>query len=473
MSSFAGLNTAMTGLHAYQRTIEVIGHNVANVQTEGFSRRQVVLEPAVGLRVSSRFDNELSWSNLGVNIATINRVRDVFLDAKARTAGASAAESSRVQEVLNSIETIFPEPSDNAINDKLASFWNAFAESANQPDSNPQRTSILAQAETLISSINQAASSLQGSYDNFQSQLDAVIAEANSLSEQVGALNAQIRQSAISGMNAADMMDQRDMLIDRLSALTGATARPGENSQMDVILGGSALVSGSLVEKLSVQNTGALPPPLDGLDVQQVQVRWARDGYPAASLGGEAGGLAKGLNDVIPRYMHDLDVLTEQLVTTVNTAHAAGEGQAGETGLNFFAYAGAGPASKTITLSSDVAGQPSKIALASIGAGPLDGSNGYAMAALATAASGPNSQYQTMLGRLGVETQAAANRASTQQQFSSEAQAQRSSVNGVNLDEEMTNLVMAQRAYEASARLLTAVDELLDILINRTGVVGR
>ncbi|NLA37134.1 MAG: flagellar hook-associated protein FlgK [Actinobacteria bacterium] len=473
MSSFAGLNTAITGLHAHKRTTEVIGHNVTNANTEGFSRRQVVLEPSVGLRAGSRHDTRFSWSNLGVNIATINRVRDSFADSKARSASASAQEAARAHEVLATVETVFPEPSDTALNAQLSNFWNAFSEAANQPASNPQRTAVLSQAETLTSTIRQSASTLQTAHDNYSYELTAVIAEVNSLAEQIAALNGQIRQSAISGMNSADMADQRDLLIDRLSGLCGATARPGQYDQVDVVLGGSTLVSGALYETLNVVSGGPLDPPLDTLDVRRQEVRWSRDGYPASAISGQAGGLMQGLNDIVPRYMKDLDDMTGALMTTVNAVHMAGEDQTGTTGLSFFGLAGTGTASKNIAVHADVAGRPERIALAAVGAGALDGSNGYALAAVASSATGINPKYQSMLGRLGVESQAAANRSETQDRFATETEAQRSSIIGVNIDEEITNLMISQRAYEASARLLTAVDEMLDVLINRTGLVGR
>lgn len=473
MSSFAGLNTAITGLYAHQRSIEVIGHNVTNANTEGYSRRRVVLEPSVGLRASSRHDNLYSWSNLGVSIATINRVRDSFLDAKARAASAASEDANRALEILKTVESIFPEPSDTGLAAQLSNFWNAFAEAANQPDSNPQRTAILSQAETLASTIRQSADALQTAHENYTFELSAVIDEVNSLAEQIAALNGQIRQSTVSGMNAADMADQRDLLIDRISALCGATARANEYGQVDVVLGGSALVTANLVERLYVAEVGPLDGDLATLDQQKLQIRWERDGYPTTSVSGEAGGLLKGLNDIIPRYMRDLDVMTETLISSVNTLHLAGEDQSGNTGLYFFGLSGIGPASKNIAVHTDVAGQPARIALAGAGKGALDGSNGYALAALASETSGVNSAFQSMLGRLGVETQAAKNRAETQQQLAIQTESQRSSVIGVNIDEEITNLMISQRAYEASARLLTAIDELLDTLINRTGVVGR
>jgi len=469
MSSFSSLNTALSGLQAHKRVIDVIGHNIANVNSDGYTRRSVLLEPSVGMRISSKYDTEFSWNNLGVNIAGVNRIRDSFLDLKARASLANSASASRLDNILGGVESTFPEPSDTAIAGQLSAFWNSFAEAANNPGSIPQRSAVLAQAATVASSLNQAAADLQTQHDDLSSQLTMVVDQVNVLARQVAELNSQIRAASVSGMDSGDLADQRDVLIDQLTQISGATTRPGEYNQIDIMLGGSTLVSGSRTETIKAVSIGALPSPLNNLQVQETQVQWARDGYPVAGFGGELGAMVQGVNDVIPRYMHDLDTVAASLVTTVNGIHNTGQGQDTVNDVNLDFFDAASVTAATIKLSADVDGQPSRIALGAVGAGALDGSIGHQLGAAGTLATSPDSLHRAMIGRLGVEAQTATSRAATQQKFVTQAENDRQAVSGVNLDEEMTNLVMSQRAYESSARLMTTVDEMLDTLINRTG----
>ena len=470
MSSFSTLNTALSGLQAHKRVIDVIGHNISNVNTEGYSRRQVLLEPATGMKIASRFDTDFSWNNLGVNIAGVNRIRDQFLDVKARASLASSASAARLDSVLGGVEGTFPEPSDTAIAGQLSAFWNALSDAANQPGSIPQHAAVLAQASNLAASLNQAAGSLQTQHTDLSSQLTMAVDQVNTLAQQVADLNVQIRAASVAGMDTGDLADERDRLVDQLTSLTGAEVRPIEYNQVNVMLGGRSLVSGGRISPLKVTTLGAFPAPLDQLQVQQTQLQWADDSYPVAGFGGDIGGLVQGLNDVIPRYMHDLDTVAQTLVTTVNTIHNNGQGQDALNDVNLDFFDPAGVTAATIKLSSDVDGQPSRIALGAVGGGALDGSIGHQMGAAGGLANSPDAIHRAMIGRLGVEAQAATTRASTQAKFAVEAENQCTSVSGVNLDEEMTNLVMSQRAYESAARLLSAVDEMLDTLINRTAV---
>jgi flagellar hook-associated protein 1 FlgK len=157
----------------------------------------------------------------------------------------------------------------------------------------------------------------------------------------------------------------------------------------------------------------------------------------------------------------------------VNTIHQTGQGldTVNDVGLDFWDPTGV--TAETIKVSTDVAGQPSRIAGATAGAGALDVSVAQQIAALTSALGGPKDVYQSMIGRLAVDTQAIGRRAEIQLEVAEQSDDARLSVSGVNLDEELTALITTQRAYEASARLMTTVDQTLDTLINRTGLVGR
>ena len=142
-----------------------------------------------------------------------------------------------------------------------------------------------------------------------------------------------------------------------------------------------------------------------------------------------------------------------------------------DVSLDFFDPTGT--RASTIAISAAVAGQPSRIAAAALGGGPLDASVAQQLAALATSSTGADAAYQSLIGRLAVEAQSADRRDRVQELVVRQVDDARISVSGVNLDEELTAMVQEQRAYEAAARMLTTVDEMLDVLINRTGLVGR
>jgi flagellar hook-associated protein 1 FlgK len=188
---------------------------------------------------------------------------------------------------------------------------------------------------------------------------------------------------------------------------------------------------------------------------------------------GQLGGVLSGANSLVPQALADLDGVAATLVATVNGLHQSGQGLDTLLDLNLDFFDPTGTRASTISLSVDVAGQPSRIAAAALGAGPLDASMAQQLAALATSPTGADAAYQTMIGRLAVESQAADRRDRVQDLVVRQVDDARISVSGVNLDEELTAMVQEQRAYEAAARMITTVDEMLDVLINRTGLVGR
>jgi flagellar hook-associated protein 1 len=204
------------------------------------------------------------------------------------------------------------------------------------------------------------------------------------------------------------------------------------------------------------------------------ELQWARGGQPVGPSSGQAAALAATINTIVPNYTTALDGVASKLVGAVNALHVTGYDQNGATGNDFFDPAGVTAA--TITLSTDVAGQPANIAAGAPGPplpGALDGEQARAIANLAEAATGPDSSYHAMIASLAVETGAASRRADLQGQVADTAREQADSFGAVSLDEEMANLTAAQRAFEASGRVLTAVDDMLAFLIERTGLVGR
>lgn len=472
MSDFGVLQSALSGLMAHRRAIEVIGQNITNANTEGYTRRLINLQPAGTASGAALFARPTNYGS-GVDVASVTRVRDEFLDVRQRREAADSSGASTTANALAAIESLMPEPSDNGIAAQLSKFWGAFDDAAANPSNIPARAALLEQAKTLTATFRQISGSLSDYRASLVNVVGNTVAAINGDAQRVADLNGAIQHAVASGTDAHDLMDQRDVIIDRLSSTAGVTVRALADGTVTLSLGGSPLVAGDRAEALAVNVVGSLAPPLDTVPMQNVSLTWARDGYPVASLGGSLAATLTAADDSVPRWLHELDGVAASVVSSVNALHTTGHGLDSANDINLSFFDPSGTTAATMGLSTDLDGQPSRISLAAGGAGDLDASLGHAIAALADAANGPDAIHRSLVGRLGVEVSGAISRASVLEKVSQQATADRQSSMSVSLDEEMTALVASQRAYEASARMITAVDGLLDTLINRTGLVGR
>jgi flagellar hook-associated protein 1 FlgK len=263
------------------------------------------------------------------------------------------------------------------------------------------------------------------------------------------------------------MADQRDQLVLQLSQLTGATARSNDDGTVDVLLGGSMLVSGTRSTVVQVAGADdvdavAAPPPAGPVHLEFT------DGRNANVTSGQAGGLMNAVNSVYPSAAAGLDGVASTLATSVNGFHVTGQGLDGGTGRPFFR--GTNARDLAVDIPTD---KPGWIAAAAAGKGSYDASMADQIAQLGGKPGGADVTWRSYVAQVGVDAQAATRRVALQDNVAKQADAARDSVSGVSVDEEMTNLLMFQRAYEGAARVMTTVDQTLDTLINRTGLVGR
>jgi flagellar hook-associated protein 1 FlgK len=253
--------------------------------------------------------------------------------------------------------------------------------------------------------------------------------------------------------------------------LTGATTVGRTDGTIDVYVGGSSLVSGAVARKLVA--VGA--QQLESQAADKVRLRWESTTGPVASVTG--GRLAADLDvmgKIIPDLAAQLDAVAATLATKVNTVHNTAYGLDSvlvtDTAGDFFVPSfgvviNARSISVAITNPRDVGAADTPAT--------RDGTKAATMSAIAKASDGPDGKYRALIVGLGVAAQTAGRRADIQTKVAADMDVLRSADAGVNLDEEMTNMISFQRAYEAASRVLTSVDEMLDVLINRTGLVGR
>jgi flagellar hook-associated protein 1 FlgK len=452
---FHGLNIGLSSLIAQRRALEVTGHNLANVGTDGYSRQRVEMISDSGPITPALWSRYQGAGN-GVQSGSITRMRDQFLELRGYQEHAANTNVAAVASTYERIEALFAEPSDTALGAQLADYWAGWGDVANRPDDPAARSQLIERATTLALNLGRMDNDLATMRQQTIDQLQAVVLDVNVTAARIAELNSTIQNAVNSGLNASDLMDQRDLLISQLAEQVGVTVRPGEAGAMDVYLGGTALVRAATAQSLEV-TVGTT-----------VGIAWTKDGLPA-EVSGTAGGMLESVNVVIPAYRQHLSDIAAKLQDETNQLHVNGYGLDDSTGLDFFVD---DPGS-LIAVNPDLVADPRKIAASAID--PDDGDpttpdayDGEIAARLAKSHQ-TEDMYREVVVALGVEAQSANRRVEIQQSITDQVDKLRQAESGVNLDEEMTNLVMYQHAYNAAARFVSVIDEVLDTLINATG----
>ena len=463
MSDFSALNTAATGLHAHQKRIEVIGENIANMETEGYHRQTTTLTAIDTFRAGVFSGNERRHGGV---TAEVSRRWDQLLDTNAkRERGRSASLEAQATE-LTAVEAELGTLGEGLAT-RLQELWNSFDDVANNPDDLAVRNVVLGNAEAVASDLRRQGATLDGRRGMTIERIHDAVHRANELSVRVAELDLAIVSSSATGSSPNGAIDERDRLASELIGLTGGEISYNELGQVRISVDGFNLVGEGQAGLLTVDEVAdaALAP----LGYQRVAIL-APSGRELSLRSGSAHGTLQVANGLLPDQIRALDNVAANTVAIVNGLHQAGAGLDGVTGRSLFDPAAV--RAVDVTVAADVAGQPDRIA-ASDGSAVLDNSVALAIAELGTDPNGPSAIHASFVAELGSRVDTLNGRADVARLASEHAEGARQSAVGVNLDEELADLVSAQRAYEASARMISAVDEMLDTLINRTGIVGR
>jgi flagellar hook-associated protein 1 len=549
---FSVLNTAKLGLQTNQTAIEVVGHNIANVQTEGFSRQEVTLEVNRPRRVG------LAFLGTGVRATSVTRNFDQFLFNQILGESSTLGNFDIRNTFFQRLETILNESSGVSLNNAMSEFFLAFDDLASNPTNLAARTAVLSTAGTLATVFNQLGSSLLQQRINLDGAVGAEVTEINGMLDEIAEFNRSIVQLENGNTPANDLRDQRDLLIKKLSEkLDVQLIDTNDNSAMLTLSGGSPLVVGTTVFKLSTTAN------LDNRGFKDILVDDGMGGtnnVTAEIQGGEMRGLLD-MRDVEALGLIDqLDRLAAGFMEQVNGVHLQGLGLDGSSGNLFFEtltptvtissqnlgaptvtainaspstvtvdkfqlqFTGAGffdvfnlttnqtvatglavggtvnianglaittggaplagdtvnisiseDAAMNMALSSTVLNDTSKIAAGLSGTG--DGQNALNISNLQnslvfsaggfTPGAGTSTFddfYNSMISGLGAGSRSSQAILSQQEGVMLQLNSQRESISGVSLDEEMVNLIKFQQAYAASARMITVIEEMFDVL---------
>ena len=468
-SASHGIATGRRALQAQQAALNTTGHNIANANTPGYSRRQVRLENAV-----SAVQGDIG---VGADMAGLTRQRSHFIDAQMRVQQQVLGRWEVLERALGSIEavfnepagagsseagTIFNQPSGLGLSGSLSRFWNAWQDLANVPESGAARAAVRQEADFLATTLHQYHDQLRITRAEMDADVVDEVAAINALLDQLAAINGEVPQSSFAGGDASDLKDRRDLIIDQLSRKADIAVNTSDNGQISVLMAGHNLLQGENVVHLQIRQTAD-----NGTSVSRIH--YADDGAVAPISEGRLRGLIQARDEVVPKLLTDLDEMAVGLVTEINALHRTGFGLDGGTGVNFF------DPEKThasnITINDAILTSLNNIAASADGNA---GDNGMALALsnlrnahiLNNGTQTVEGFHQQMLGEVGALSSEAQTMAENHRLFSAQIENRRQSVQGVSLNDEASQLVMFQRAYQAAARTVSIIDELLEVTVN-------
>lgn len=464
-STFGGIETAFRSLQSHQTALNITGHNIANANTPGYSRQVPIFSASPPYTIPA-YNRPTAPAQMGTGtqIEYIQRMRDRFTDVQIRQETTSLGRWTARQDNLHQLELIFNEPSDTGIQNALTGFWESLQDLNKRPADISVRSVVRQRAVILtdtIRSISEQVAQLQRDLDQ---EIAIKVNEINSLAHQIADLNNQIGKVAALGDQPNDLLDQREELVQKLAALTNIEMTSDHMDRYQITISGRLLVS---------DNGNVTPLILDPNPGRQglLDVKWSDNRENVQFRDGGVLGLLEVRDQEIEGYKENLNTMVASLIQQMNMVHAVGYTLDGAQGINFFD----GSDATNIRISNEVALDLRNIA-ASLNEEPGDGLNALEMAnlfqkpVLNAGTATYSNYYASIISRLGVDAQKATTMVENQSVLVGHLRNRQESVAGVSLDEEMANMIKYQHGYNAAARVITTLDQMLDTIINRMAV---
>lgn len=471
VSTFGSLATAYSGLSAARAGIDVTGQNIANAGTAGYTRQRVT-QSSIPAAQTGFMRGTAALAGQGVSVDGIARLASLTLDAGVRAAAGSSAYADARATALSTLEDGLNEPGKDGLATKLDAFWSSWSELASHPDDPGAASAVIGAATTVASVLASGSKSVDAQWSSVRGTAVGQVQQLNDAASQVADLNGRIRTALASGGNANELTDQRDQLTQQMSSLVGSTTRSNTDGTVDVLIGGNPIVQGTDARSVALGGGQRLA------DGAAVTLSWTSGTAGAVTLsGGSVGGALSvlapanpdGTGGALAEASASYDRVATKLATAVNAVHATGTTPTGATGTAFFSIAAGVPAAQGLgVVPTDGNGLATRNA-----AGQLDDSFADTLAGLGASTDGADRAWATFVAGVGTASRSASSESTLTGLALTNATTRQQSGAGVDLDEENVNLLSYQHAYQGAARVLTAVDEMLDTIINRVGLVGR
>lgn len=488
-STFGGIEIGKRALQTQQKSLDVVGHNIANANNENYSRQRAVQTATNPYSYPSINDSTSAGQvGTGVEVDEIQRVRDRFIDHRIRSENYTLGEWSVKKENLKEIESIFNDLDSSGFTKTLNDFFDSFDNLNNNPeDIAAARTDVVETASTLTTQLTQIDRGLRENLGYLGYEISGKIDKVNTLTTKIADLNKQIKAvESNSKKNANDLLDERDGLIEKLSGLVDIKVTTNEFNQADVTLNGIKLVQAHNSNDITVSTEDYKPTvevdsddDLTDDDTYQYDFKRYTFEVNGNSVPIESGEI-KGLMDVRERifdYKMNVDEMARRLKNEVNNLHADGTdyngNSAGDAGFeeDFFQFVPADDYdSSHLVVNQNIYDDPTKIA-ASENGDVGDGSVAHDIFRLkdksgTIGSTTFNDFWESNASQLGLEISRAERMEQNQQVVVDELKQKREEISGVSLDEEMSEMVKYQHGYNAAAKVVSTMDEMLSTLIN-------
>ncbi len=457
-SLFGTMSVALQSMLAQQSALEVVANNVANANTPGYSREVANFEESPPVL------NGNTMVGTGVTMASVESVRDNILNLRIDQETSEQSNLNSYVGSMDQVQALFNETQGTGLQTYLSNFFNSFQSLATDPTSSPLRQATITAGQDLAGAFSQTSQNLSTIQQGLDQSVVQTVQQVNQLTAQVANLNQQIEEVSNSGDAPGSLEDQRDVALTSLSNLIDTAVVYSNSGSVTVTTtNGTALVSGNQSDALTTQLNSA-----SGMHEVMAQ----GEDITSSIAGGQLQGLINARDNGIPSTQSSLDNLAAGLISAVNTQQNAGYNLNGANGTDFFtpftpatAGSSAGAAASMTVAITD----PGQIAASSSGA-PGDNGNATALANLQNepVVSGQTAgdYYSNLIDQVGNDVSNATSEQEAVGLVLQQLSNQQASISGVSLDEEATNLVMYQRAYEAAARVISTVDELTSTTIN-------
>ena len=328
-STFSGIELGKRSIMAHTDAITTAGHNISNANTEGYSRQRVQLKEFDPLyKPDLERPERPGMIGQGIDVQSVERVRDEMLDNRITESQHSESYWETRSNYYTMIEQIYNEPDDVSIRSNMDKFWQSWQELSVHPESQAARQAVVSRGDSLVDSINSKWENLMGVGNLINSDIEATVRQVNDYANQIAAINGEIVRSRAMGDNPNDLLDRRDLLIDKLSKLANITTDRRDSDEFMVHLDGNILVQGNIARNFSLETV------LDNNGYDKLV--WSDTGDDAYVSGGKLGALIELRDSDIRSEIQSLNTMTMNFADLVNDVHRNAYGANNVTGLDFF-----------------------------------------------------------------------------------------------------------------------------------------